>query len=923
MLEEKNWYNLNVNEAFESLKSNHHGLSSEEAKNRFAQFGPNELIEKKKNPAWVLLLEQFKDFLIIILLAAAAISLALSLIGEGDIWDPILIVIIVLFAAGLGFAQEYRSEKAMEALKKMTAPTATVIRNDEEEEIPAREIVPGDIIILEAGDRVPADVRLVEAVSLRIDEAPLTGESVPVDKTVQAISEDAPIGDRKNMAHTGTTVVYGRGKALVTTTGMNTEFGKIAGMLQNVESPDTPLQVNLDKVGKVLGIACLVICAVVAGLGIAVGLFGPSFPENLLPAFIWAVSLAVAAVPEALPAVVTICLALGVQKMAKRHALVRRLPAVETLGCTTFICSDKTGTLTQNEMTGRRIYVNNNFIDISGVGYEPTGSFSSNGVSFSTQNAPHLIRLLQAGVLCNDSHLLHNNGIWQIRGDPTEGALVVLGAKAGIKSIELDSPRVDEVPFSSERKRMTTIHDTPQGKVAYSKGAPEIILDSCTHIYTDGIERELTETDRKKILKASQDMASDALRVLGLAYKSGDTLSYKESDTAKLENTEMEMVWLGLVGMIDPPREEVKSAVALCKQAGIESVMITGDHVLTAEAIAKELGILSEGEMVLSGNELDKLSQAELNNRVERIKVYARVSPEHKMRVVEALQNKQHVVAMTGDGVNDAPALKKADIGVAMGITGTDVSKEAGAMVLTDDNFASIVAAVEEGRNIFSNIRKFLMYLLSCNIGEILLMLVAFIVATIIGEHVLPLVALQILVVNLVTDGFPALALAVDPGDPDTMQRPPRDPNKSIFDRFMIGYLAGIGSWTMIATLGVFLWALSSGKNEIEAQGLTFATLCMVELFNCFNCRSERHSIFRIGLFSNKWLILAVMISLAITLAIIYIPFLQGPFHTYAMSLQDWGIAVSAGISILVVVEIAKFIMAKHEQHSKPNDKTK
>jgi Ca2+-transporting ATPase len=906
---EKIWHNLSVSEVIESLNSGTQGLTREEAERRLAQFGPNELAEKEKTPPWVLFLEQFKNFLIIILLVAAVISGVLALMGEGDIWDPILIVIIVFFAAGLGFVQESRSEKALEALKQMTASTATVIRDGEEEDIPARDLVPGDIILLQTGDRIPADSRLTEAVNLKIDEAPLTGESISVGKTNEIISGDIAVADRKNMAYTGTTVVYGRGKALVTGTAMATEFGKIAGMLQEVKPPPTPLQVSLDKIGKILGIACLAICGVVAGVGIIVGIF-----SHILEAFIWGVSLAVAAVPEALPAVTTICLALGVQRMVKRHALLRRLPAVETLGCTTFICSDKTGTLTQNEMTVRKIYVNGQTIDIGGVGYEPVGSFYLNGTAITPQDEPHLLRLLRAGASCNDSHLINANGIWQVRGDPTEGALVVVAAKAGIKSEELTFPRIAEVPFSSERKRMTTIHDTPDGKVAYSKGAPEVILDSCTRIYSEGIERELTEQDRKRILQVNREMAAGALRVLGLAYKS---LSGKELGSEVVEGTEEEMVWVGLVGMIDPPREEVKQAVALCKQAGIKSVMITGDHKLTAEAIARELDMLVEGDFALSGKELDELTPEELDNVAEEVKVYARVSPAHKMRIVETLQGKGHVVAMTGDGVNDAPALKKADIGVAMGITGTDVSKEAGAMILTDDNFASIVAAVEEGRNIFANIRKYLIYLLSCNIGEVLLMLIAFVIGTVTGLYkVVPLVALQILVVNLVTDGLPALALAVEPGELGIMQRPPRDPKRSIFDKPLVNYLLGIGFWTMLASLGVFLWALNSGRTPVEAQCLCFVTLVSVELFNCFNCRSERLSLFRMNPFGNKWLLAAVASSWAIAVAIVYVPFLQDPFHTYSMSLQDWVVVLLAGVSVLIPVEITKLIMARRTHPS-------
>lgn len=900
---EKAWHNLSVSEVIGSLDSSVQGLSNEEAARRLVEFGANELAEGKKTPSWILFLEQFKNFLILILLVAALVSGVLAFLGKGDIWDPILIVVIVFFAAGLGFFQEYRSEKALEALKRMVALTATVIRDASEEEIPVRELVPGDIILLETGDRVPADARLIEAANLKVDEAPLTGESLPVEKGTEAIPGDVPVADRKNMVYAGTTVVYGRGKAIVTETGMATEFGKIAGILQEVKPPPTPLQVNLDKVGKVLGIACLVICAAVAAVGIAVGMF-----EHILGAFIWAVSLAVAAVPEALPAVTTICLALGVQRMVKRHALIRRLPAVETLGCTTFICSDKTGTLTQNEMTVRKIYVNGKMISVSGVGYEPSGTFYLDDAPIAPEADPALIRLLTAGMLCNDSRLINNNGVWQIKGDPTEGALVVVAAKAGIKVQESVTHRIAEISFSSERKRMTTVHEAQEGIVAYSKGAPEVVLDTCTHIYADGSERELTEQDRRKILETNEAMATQALRVLGLAYKYLGKRRYEELPKVAEEG----MVWLGLVGMIDPPREEAKEAVALCRRAGIASVMITGDHKLTAEAIARELEMLEEGNIVLSGEELDKLTSQELKEHVERVKVYARVSPAHKMRIVEALQDREHIVAMTGDGVNDAPALRKADIGVAMGITGTDVSKEAAAMVLTDDNFASIVAAVEEGRNIFANIRKYLIYLLSCNIGEVLLMLTAFIIGTLTGWFkTVPLVALQILVVNLVTDGLPALALAVEPGEPGIMERPPRDPRKTIFDKTMVSYIVGVGLWTMLASLAVFLWAIRAGRSPLEAQSLCFVTLISVELFNCFNCRSERISLFRMPFLSNAWLFAAVASSWAITAAIVYIPFLQGPFHTYNMSLRDWAIPILAGVSVLVPVEIAKFILAR------------
>jgi Ca2+-transporting ATPase len=893
------WHNLAVDEVLRRLQSSLEGLSSEEAQRRLVEFGSNELREREKTSLWALFLEQFKNFLIIILLAAAFISAVLAFVGRGDVWEPILIVVIVFFAAGLGFYQEYRSERALEALRLMAAPVATVIREGKEEEIPASELVPGDIILLQTGDRVPADCRLIEAINLKIDEAPLTGESIAVEKATEVVPAKIPVAERKNMAYMGTVVVYGRGKATVTATGMATEFGRIAGMLGEVKPPPTPLQISLDKVGKMLGIVCLAICAVVGGVGVAFGMF-----EHVLEAFIWGVSLAVAAVPEALPAVTVICLAMGVQRMVKRHALIRHLPAVETLGCTTFICSDKTGTLTQNEMTVRKICVNREMIEVSGVGYEPKGGFYRDGTPLNPREEPHLVRLLTAVLLCNDSRLIDRGGVWGITGDPTEGALLVAAAKAGIKGQEFMAPRVAEIPFSSDRKMMTTIHDTQEGIMVYSKGAPEIILDHCSHIYVDGEERRISERDRREILETSQQMAGEALRVLGVAYKrlgrDGDLISQAEEG----------MVWLGLIGMIDPPREEVKEAIAVCRQAGMEVVMITGDHRLTAKAIAAELGILGEGDLVLSGEELDRLEPERLNDLAEKVKVYARISPGHKMRIIEALQRKGHVVAMTGDGVNDAPALKQADIGVAMGITGTDVSKEAAAMVLTDDNFASIVAAVEEGRNIFANIRKYLLYLLSCNIGEVLLMLVAFVIGTVTGWFKMaPLVALQILVVNLVTDGLPALALAMEPGEPGIMQRPPRDPKASIFDRSMVSYLFGIGIWTMLASLGVFLWAIKGGRSPVEAQCLCFVTLVSVELFNCFNCRSERASLFTLNPLSNKWLLAAVVSSWAVAIAIVYIPFLQAPFHTYAMGLNDWAIVVLAGASVLIPVEIAKLVV--------------
>ncbi|MDD5039493.1 MAG: cation-translocating P-type ATPase, partial [Dehalococcoidales bacterium] len=808
-MEEKKWYNLGVADVFKSLGSRPEGLTDSEVKDRLTKYGANELREEKEASIWSLVAEQFKSVLIIILLAAVVISVTLGIItykpGGGlpeEITDAIVILVIVIACVVLGVVEEYRSEKAMAALKKMAALTATVIRNGIDVEVPAREIVPGDVIVLSTGDRVPADLRLIEAANLRTDEASLTGESTPVEKITEPIpGADVAIGDRKNLTYSGTTVTYGRGKGIAVGTGMQTEFGKIAAMLQEVEEEDTPLQKNLDKVGKWLGYACLAVVAIVVVLVLVRTLIstGTITGDTILEMFIWGVSLAVAAVPEALPAVVVISLSIGVQKMVKRHALVRRLAAVETLGCTTVICSDKTGTLTQDEMTVRQVYNNGRFINVSGVGYEPKGEFQFNGKALDLAHDMPMQTLMKIGTLCNDTKLVSVDGVWDIKGDPTEGALVVLAAKTGLAQEEANNkfPRIDEIPFSSERKRMTTIHNTPEGKVAYSKGAPEIVLDSCSHILIDSKAKTLTEKDKAEVLGAATKMAGDALRVLGMAYRPlTETLSCKE-------DSEKGMIFVGLAGMIDPPREEVKGAIQLCEKAGIKSVMITGDHKITAMAVAKELGILKKGG-ALTGAELDKLSDEEYEKQVENIEVYARVSPSHKLKVIDAFSKKGHIVAMTGDGVNDAPALKKAHIGVAMGITGTDVSKEAAAMVLTDDNFASIVAAVEEGRGIFQNIKKYLVYLLSCNVGEVLIMFVA----GVMGMPV-PLVAIHLLWINLTTDGLPALALAVDPHDPDVMEQPPRDPKSSIFDKGVLVQIGVTGIVMTLTMLFMFIWKMT------------------------------------------------------------------------------------------------------------------
>jgi len=893
MAEEQEWYRREAEDALSAFESGRDGLAPPEAQKRFGRYGANELAEKKGVSPWSLFLQQFKSFLIIILLIAVVLSAIL-----GEVADAVIIGIIILFASGLGFVQEYRAERAMEALKRMAAPTASVRRGGKEAEIPARELVPGDIIILRTGDKIAADARLIEAVNLKTSEAALTGESTPVEKKGSVIKGRAPVGDRGNMVYMGTAVIDGRGNAIVTATGMTTEFGRIAGLLQAVKVERTPLEINLDRTGKWIAIGALALCFVLAGLGVL-------REHEILEMVIWGIALAVAAVPEALPAVVAISLSLGVRRMAKRHALIRRLPAVETLGSTTFICSDKTGTLTQGKMTVRRIYADGSAIDVCGVGYEPEGGFSVGGKPLGVESESALERLLLIGALCNDTALTASGRVWEVSGDPTEGSLLVSAAKAGLWPEELNRqfPRIGEIPFSSERKRMTTVHRTSEGSVAYSKGAPELVLDSCRYIYADGRERELTDEDRESIVAAGRGMLDEALRVLGLAYKRLD-------DGGEIsESIEQDMVFTGLAGMIDPPRLEVKEAIERCRQAGVKSVMITGDHKTTAVAIARELGLLKEG-LALTGVELDALSQAELEEMAERIEVYARVSPAHKLRVVEALTKRGHVVAMTGDGVNDAPALKKADIGIAMGITGTDVTTEAADMVLTDDNFASIVAAIEEGRGIFSNIKKYLMYLLSSNIGEILLMAGAILFGPWLGLPVgaIPLVAIQILWVNLATDGLPAIALSLDPPDPDLMKQKPRPRGQGVFTRGVVTLMVVGGVWSALVNLGVFKWALDAGRGMLEAQALCFLTLVLIQFFKAYNFRSDKRSLFKVGVFKNKWLNIAIPWEIALLVVIVYVPALQPSFHTFSLSGFDWMLVVLLAATVFPVLELTKAI---------------
>jgi len=862
------------------LGSSPEGLSNEEAASRLLKYGPNQLRATEGTSPWQLLLSQFRNILILTLLLATVLSAFL-----GHAVEAIAIAVIVLLAVLLGFVQEFRAEKAIEALKKMAAPNARVIRGGAEQLVPASSIVPGDIVLIAAGDRIPADGRLIEAVNLRIEEASLTGESLPAEKDASVVfPASAPVGDRKNMVFAGTTAGYGRGRAVITATGMDTEFGRIAGMLQTVDTGRTPLQKNLDEVGKSLARAALVIVIVIVGLGL---MRGQPFVEIL----VFGIALAVAVVPEALPAVVTISLALGVQRMARRNALMRRLPAVETLGSTTVICSDKTGTLTRDEMTVRVLYADGVTVQVSGSGYRPEGGFVL--PDGATELTPLFMRLLESGALCNDARLEHDkSGDWTIGGDSTEAAMLVAARKAGIDQALLKEryPRIAEEPFSSETKRMVTVHRDGESVFSIVKGAPEVLLPASSFFLTNDGQRALDQGVVQQIMGAAETMGSDALRVLAVAVREG------VSDTDATEG----LLFLGLVGMIDPPRTEAKEAVGRCIEAGIRPVMITGDHPVTARAIAAELGILRQGR-VATGAELQDIDDAALRNMVADIDVFARVAPEHKLRIVEALQATGQVVAMTGDGVNDAPALKRADIGISMGITGTDVSREASAMTLTDDNFSTIVSAVEEGRGIYDNIRKYLTYLLSSNIGELGLMAGA----TLMGIP-LPLSAVQILYVNLATDGLPALALAVDPADPGIMKRLPNDPKKGIFTKPVLALMLVGGIWSTIVNLVLFEWARHSGRSLREAMTMTFVSLVLIQFFKAYNFRSDTMPVvFRP--FTNHWLNLAVAWELVMLLAIIYVPALTGPFTTFSMPLDDWLIVLAGAFTIVPVIELLKW----------------
>ena len=896
-MEKKQWYSKNTQEILTVLESDENGLSSSEAESRIKKYGYNELVEKKRVTPLQILLNQFKDIFVLMLLAAIVISVAIGWYKSegGDSWseyiDAITIGVIVILNAAVGFVQEYRSEKAIDAMKKMQAPRAHVLRDGKMTVIPAREVIPGDILVLEAGDHIPADAVLTDSKDLMTAEAALTGESSPVSKKRGVLPENTSVADRKNMVFMGTYATYGRARAVVTGTGMSTEFGKIAEMVQSVEEEATPLQQKLEsfakKLGKIIiGIVILIFFIEITRSGLYI--------ETILDALMVSVSLAVSAVPEGLPAVVTISLAIGARELAQRNAILRKLSSAETLGAVTVVCSDKTGTLTKGEMTVREIYVDKKTIEVTGVGYDPKGDFLLWGNPLTLGETPSLDLILKSSTLC--SNAIYDAG--KILGDTTEGALIVAAAKLGFdkEELEKESPRVHEVTFSSERKRMSTIHNSgAETFVCYTKGAPEMVLERCSKMIVEGKAIKLDAEKRREILEANERMAHKALRVLGVAYRD---ITSEGVDTLSEEEIEKDLVFIGLLGMIDPPRAEVKEAVKRCDDAGIKTVMITGDHKITAEAVAKELGILKDGQ-VLTGAELDAMDDESYQKIVEKVNVYARVSPEHKIKIVRALKAKGNVVAMSGDGVNDAPALKQSDIGIAMGITGTDVTREASHMVLADDNFATIVKAIEGGRTIYDNIRKFTFFLMRCNFDELAIIGVF----AMLGLE-LPLTAAMILWLNLVTDGGPALALTMDPPEKDVMKRPPRDPNEGILHgRFASIIVTFILQLTL--TGGLFYWQyyMLPGPLTPEklagARTMAFMRASLQELFVVWNCRSEKHNAFVTGFTSNKFLLGAVSISMVLTVILPYFGVFGMVWLTNPM---DWVIVFAASMTGLLIV---------------------
>ncbi|WP_408954366.1 calcium-transporting P-type ATPase, PMR1-type [Natroniella sp. ANB-PHB2] len=889
----KKIYNLTIKEIMKKFGINYldSGLDPNQVEERLKTIGLNKIPDNSGYSVLGLFFEQFKDFMVLVLIGAIIIS---GFLGEFD--DAIAILAIVILNAIMGFVQEIRAERSLQALKELSAPQAKVLRDGSIEKIPSQELVPGDIILVEMGDKIPADARIIKESNLKINEASLTGESMAVKKENTTLEGKVAVGDRKNMIHMGTVVTKGRTEAVVTATGIDTEMGKIADLLKESEDSKTPLQERLNDLGQWLVLICFIACVAVVGLGVIKG-------ESTYKMFLAGVSLAVAAIPEGLPAIVTLSLAIGVQRMIKRNAIIRKLPAVETLGCATVICSDKTGTLTKNEMTVQQIYTPDQLYNCQSEGFERV----------------ELSKILEIGAICNNARLKRGDSVSgkinevkdyflgeeskkEVVGDPTEAALLLAANKAGLKKEDLRSEfsKILEVPFSSNRKRMSIIGKKGREYELFIKGAPDVLLKRCTNYIENGQIKRLTPTVKNKIIKQNEKLANQALRVLAVGYrKLGSNI-----DKNNLKKYENNIVFAGLVGMIDPPRSQVKSAIMNCKKAGITPKMVTGDHKNTAVAIAKELELLNKGGQVVTGKELSQMSDQKLKEQIDKIAVFARVAPEDKLRIVRILQEKGHVVAMTGDGVNDAPAVKKADIGIAMGENGTDVTKEASALILADDNFATIVAAIEEGRAIYDNIRKFIRYLLSCNIGEILAMFLT----SLLGLP-LPLIPIQILWVNLVTDGLPALALGVDPADDDIMERQPRSKEESIFAHGLKWKIIGRGILIALGTVLVFLFGIRFTNSLVKARTLAFTNLVIAQLFFVFSCRSEEHSLLRINPLSNIYLLGAVAFSFGMHYLVLHLPFLQEIFNTTVLTRGEWGLIILVSGGSTLMTEIVQFII--------------
>jgi Ca2+-transporting ATPase len=913
------WYNLSVEDTLNKLGSSASGLSNEEARRRLERYGPNELVRTRRKSPIVMFLGQFNNLLIIILVIAAVIAAAL------DEWiDASVILIIVILNAVLGFVQENRAEKALEALKVLAAPKCRALRNREPHTIETKDLVPGDVVLLAAGDKVPADLRLMDTAGLRVNEAPLTGESVPIAKTTEPVRGEVFLGDQRDMCFLGCTVEAGRGTGVVTSTGMATQLGKIAGLVQAEPATQTPMQKQLAKLARQLGVAILALVIMI----FVIEYIRLGTASDIVELFLTSVSLAVAAIPEGLPAVVTISLALGLQRMAKRNALIRRLAAAETLGSASVICTDKTGTLTRGEMNVVMIYSGGVDYRVEGEGFSPEGRVTREGKTADISGVRELEFLLKAGLLCNDASLGKTEKAWTVTGDTTEGALLVAGMRAGLSKevLESDSPRVAEIAFTSERKMMSTVHirrdlavergldalpeaerlsrlkEIP-GKTVFVKGAPERVVRACEFIMKNGKAGLLNNTEMHELTYRNQEMAAKGLRVLGIAYRE---LPDHFPDFSEKE-LESKLTFLGFVGMMDTPRKDAVDALKECQRAGITVVMITGDHKLTAMAVAADMGILTKGQKALTGEELGKLTDEQLHETVEDVRVYARVSPEDKMRILKAWKKRGRIVVMTGDGVNDAPALRSSDLGVAMGVTGTDVAKESADMVLTDDSFASIVGAVEEGRGIYQNIRKFVRYLLSTNSGEVMTIFAAALLFM-----PLPLVPLQILWINLITDGLPAVALGVEPKEKGLMRQKPRDPKAGILSGGIPFSIIWVGALMAIGSLAIFQWSL--GFRDInEARTLVFYTLTMFQMFNVLAIRVERDSVFKAGFLANKFLIAAVLSTVALQLAVIYVPPLQVPFQTRALPWEELLLATLVASSMFFAVEFEKLIKRRLE----------